>query len=83
MVRVAGVAQFTATAVSAVVSGVAPVASHTVGPDAEFSVNFALGYMAPTLAVLRIHNTADTLEPVAMTPDAFGFPATVSNDTIG
>src|SRR5262245_3295281 len=78
----AGVVQFKTVAANVVVSGVAPVASHSVEPDAEFSVNFARGYIVPPLAVLRIHKTADTLEPAGITPAAFGLPGAVSNALI-
>src|SRR5579859_3619938 len=64
---------------TAVVSAVVPVAVHSSVPAAVFNRTLARGKTVPTEAVFLIHRLKLRVEPLGMTPEAFGTPVWVSN----
>jgi hypothetical protein len=68
--------------VTVVVRAVVPVAVHNRVPVLVLSLTLALGKTVPTLAVFRIHRLKLSVDPLGMTPAAFGTPDWVSNSLI-
>jgi len=62
-----------------VVNGVVPVAEQKKAPNGSLSFTLPYGNTVPKFAVFFIHSVTVTTEPIGITPDRPGTPASVSH----
>jgi hypothetical protein len=73
------VVQVSVYCVRVVVRALEPVAVQSAVPEALFNFTVACGNIVPKLAVFFIQSAKVRLDPLGITPEAFGTPDWVSN----